>query len=150
MQERAERGVEMDLDKLIWMLDKYRKIKRNYVRHFRFNSTASEVLFGKSKNTIFTSKHYFFPNLVKGEELDASTFELIQIFFATSTFDDIELDKKVKLEAQISLIGGTMGLFTGFSIISGVEICYFVTRVLFRIPISKLEWLLSRFENEKK
>ena len=151
IQERTgNRGVEMDLNKFNWMLNKYRKIKRNYVRHFRFNSTASEVLFGKSKNTIFTSKHYFFPNLVKGEELDASTFELIQIFFATSTFDDIELDKKVKLEAQISLIGGTMGLFTGFSIISGVEICYFVTRVLFRILISKLEWLLSRFENERK
>ena len=63
MQERTgNRGVEMDLNKFNWMLNKYRKMKKNYVRHFRFNSTASEVLFGKSKNTIFTSKHHFFPN----------------------------------------------------------------------------------------
>ena len=60
MQERAERGVEMDLDKLIWMLDKYRKIKRNYVRHFRFNSSASQMLFGKSYNMIFASKYNCF------------------------------------------------------------------------------------------
>ena len=31
-------------------------------------------------------------------------------------------DKKVKFDAQIGLVGGTMGLFTGFSIIGGVEI----------------------------
>ena len=29
------------------------------------------------------------------------------------------------LEAQLGLIGGTMGLLTGFSILSGVEILYF-------------------------
>ena len=32
---------------------------------------------------------------------------------------------KVTLEAQLGLIGGTMGLLTGFSILSGVEIVYF-------------------------
>ena len=29
---------------------------------------------------------------------------------ARATFDDIEQDKKIKTEAQLSLIGGTMGL----------------------------------------
>ena len=53
---------------------------------------------------------------------------IIQIFFDTATFDNIEKDKKVKVEAQMSLIGGTMGLLTGFSIISGVEIIYFVAK----------------------
>ena len=34
---------------------------------------------------------------------------------------------KVTLEAQLGLIGGTMGLLTtGFSILSGVEIVYFL------------------------
>ena len=47
-QERTERGVEMDLDKFIWMLNKYRKIKRNYVRHFRFNSDAVQRAYSKS------------------------------------------------------------------------------------------------------
>ena len=51
-----------------------------------------------------------------------SSVQLIQIFFDTATFDEIEQDKKVKTDAQLSLIGSTMGLLTDFSILSGVEI----------------------------
>ena len=58
-----------------------------------------------------------------------STLQLVQIYFDTATFDDIERDKKIKIEAQLSLIGGTMGLLTGFSIISGVEIVFFLLRL---------------------
>ena len=53
---------------------------------------------------------------------------MVEIYFDTATFDDIERDKKIKTEAQLSLIGGTMGLLTGFSIISGVEIIFFLFR----------------------
>ena len=63
---------------------------------------------------------------VLGTELPPSTVQVVQIFFNTATFDDIERDKKIKTEAQLSLIGGTMGLLTGFSIISGIEIIYFL------------------------
>ena len=64
-----------------------------------------------------------------GEELrSSSTLQLVEIYFDTATFDDIERDKKIKTEAQLSLIGGTMGLLTGFSIISGVEIVFFLFR----------------------
>ena len=52
----------------------------------------------------------------------------IEIYFDTSTYDVVEQDKKMTLEAQLGLIGGTMGLLTGFSILSGVEIVYFVIR----------------------
>ena len=55
---------------------------------------------------------------------------MVEIYFDTATFDDIERDKKIKTEAQLSLIGGTMGLLTGFSIISGVEIIYFAVKIL--------------------
>ena len=34
------------------------------------------------------------------------------------------------MEAQLGLIGGTMGLLTGFSILSGVEIIYYLLRCL--------------------
>ena len=51
---------------------------------------------------------------------------MVQIHFDTATYDEIEKDKKITLEAQLGLIGGTMGLLTGFSILSGVEIIYFV------------------------
>ena len=66
---------------------------------------------------------------VSGEELD-STPQLVQIYFDTPTFIDIERDKKIKTEAQLNLIGGTMGLLTGFSIISGVEIVFFLFRLV--------------------
>ena len=54
----------------------------------------------------------------------------MEIYFNTATFDDIERDRKIKTEAQLSLIGGTMGLLTGFSIISGVEIIFFLFRLI--------------------
>ena len=38
---------------------------------------------------------------------------------------------KVTTEAQLGLIGGTMGLLTGFSILSGVEIVYYLLRLQF-------------------
>ena len=56
--------------------------------------------------------------------------QLVEIYFDTATFDDIERDKKIKTEAQLSLIGGTMGLFSGFSIISGIEIIFFLFRLM--------------------
>ena len=66
--------------------------------------------------------------LLSGDELPHSALQLVAIRFDTATFDDIERDKKIKTEAQLSLIGGTMGLLTGFSIISGVEIIFFLIR----------------------
>ena len=65
-----------------------------------------------------------------GTERNASTIRVVQIYFDTATFDDIERDKKIKLEGQLSLIGGTMGLLTGFSIISGVEIIFYLIRLI--------------------
>ena len=56
--------------------------------------------------------------------------QVVQIYFDTASFDEIERDKKIKFEAQLSLIGGTMGLLTGFSIISGVEILYFSFQII--------------------
>ena len=72
----------------------------------------------------------FKTNKISGEKLPHSTLQLVQIYFDTATFDDIERDKKIKTEAQLSLIGGTMGLLTGFSIISGVEIIFFLFRLI--------------------
>ena len=66
---------------------------------------------------------------ISGTEFQ-STLQLVEIRFDTATFDDIERDKKIKMEAQLSLIGGTMGLLTGVSIISGVEIIFFLLRLI--------------------
>ena len=79
-----------------------------------------------------------------------SSLQLIQIFFDTATFDEIERDKRVKTDAQLSLIGGTMGLLTGFSILSGVEILYFVAKFFVSlIRSSKLGLALKEIISNK-
>ena len=57
----------------------------------------------------------------------------IKVEFETPTFDIITKDKAAKWQEKLSAIGGTMGLLTGFSIISGVEIGYFIVKTRFRI-----------------
>ena len=54
---------------------------------------------------------------------------LVRIFFDTPTFVKIERDKAAKFVDMLSAIGGTMGLLTGFSIISGVEILFFAAKI---------------------
>ena len=62
----------------------------------------------------------------------------VRIYFDTPTFDRITKDEKANFETKLSAIGGTMGLLTGFSIISGVEILYFG----FKIAISVIKkWI---------
>ena len=55
----------------------------------------------------------------------------VRIYFDTPTFDRITKDRAAKFVDMLSAIGGTMGLLTGFSIISGVEIIYFVAKIIF-------------------
>ena len=74
---------------------------------------------------------------LSGQEAQESTIELVQIYFDTATFDNIERDQKIKFDAQISLIGGTMGLLTGFSIISGVEIVAFLFKLIMALRFKK-------------
>ena len=55
----------------------------------------------------------------------------VRIYFDTPTFDRITKDRAAKFVDMLSAIGGTMGLLTGFSIISGVEIIYFAAKMIF-------------------
>ena len=54
----------------------------------------------------------------------------MRIYFNTPTFDEITKDRAAKFEDVLSAIGGTMGLLTGFSIISAVEILYFMVKFI--------------------
>ena len=49
----------------------------------------------------------------------------MKIYFADSTFDKVTKDQKSNLMDKIANIGGTLGLFTGCSLISLYEIFYF-------------------------
>ena len=58
-----------------------------------------------------------------------SKLRFAKIRFETPTFDRVTKDQAAKFVDMLSAIGGTMGLLTGFSIISGVEIIYFVIKI---------------------
>ena len=73
---------------------------------------------------------------------------MVQIYFKTATYDEIERDVKVTLEAQLGLIGGTMGLFTGFSILSGVEIIYYVIKFFMSLRTSRKDAHLNHSKAE--
>ena len=57
----------------------------------------------------------------------------VRIYFDTPTFNRIKKDRAAKFEDMLSTIGGTMGLLTGFSIISGVEIVYFAVKIAIKL-----------------
>ena len=61
----------------------------------------------------------------------ASKLHYVKISFDTPKFEKITKDRAAKWTDQLSAIGGTMGLLTGFSIISGVEILYFTLKIAF-------------------
>ena len=58
---------------------------------------------------------------------------VIQIYFNTATYDEIVRDVSVTLADQLGVIGGTMGLFAGFSFLSGLEIIYFFVKYLISV-----------------
>jgi uncharacterized membrane protein (Fun14 family) len=66
-----------------------------------------------------------------------SQLKFVQIYFGTATYDKIDSDVKVTVEAQLGLIGGTMGLLTGFSLLSAVEIVYFVIKFFLSLRVDR-------------
>ena len=56
------------------------------------------------------------------------SLKFVRIYFDAKTLDKITKDRAAKFVDMLSAIGGTMGLLTGFSIISGVEIIFFMFR----------------------
>ena len=71
--------------------------------------------------------------LVSGFNLTwTDDLKIIRISFNTPMFDRITKDSAAKTVDMLSAIGGTMGLFTGFSIISGVELLFYLTKICFQ------------------
>ena len=77
-----------------------------------------------------------------------SDLKIIKIKFDTPVFDRITKDRAAKFVDILSAIGGTMGLLTGFSIISAVEIAYFAVRIfignLFKFNKSWFKFYVNR------
>ena len=75
---------------------------------------------------------YFINSLLLTEFEWQNKLRFVRIYFDTPTFDKITKDRAAKFVDMLSAIGGTMGLLTGFSIISGVEILYFALKALIK------------------
>ena len=56
-------------------------------------------------------------------------YKMIGIYIDTPAFDQVTMDKSATTDI-LSTIGGTFGLLTGFSLISAVEIVYFLGKFL--------------------
>ena len=54
----------------------------------------------------------------------------MKIHFYATSLDRITRDRAAKFVDMMSAVGGTMGLLTGFSIISGIEIVYFGIKII--------------------
>ena len=99
----------------------YKKYKRWY--KFSSDATAGESL--RIVNLLITKDclDYEYDNRLR----------FVRIYFDTPSFDRITKDRAAKFTDMLSAIGGTMGLLTGFSIISGVEIFYFALKIAMRV-----------------
>ena len=54
----------------------------------------------------------------------------VRIFFDTASFDLITKDEKAPFDVRLSSVGGTLGLLTGFSLISAMEILFFSSKLI--------------------
>ena len=60
-------------------------------------------------------------------------WKYVRIYFDATTFDIVTKDRAAKFVDIISALGGTLGLFTGFSIMSAFEIVYFGIKIILNI-----------------
>ena len=130
------------------LLEAYQRHKKRFVKNFVFNASAHSANFGeKIAKKKICLRLTFQPQKNPVLHCSWSRFTLTQLhmtrfsfqvpFFTFQFWRQIVRDKKLKFEAQLSLIGGTMGLLTGFSIISAVEIVYFLIKLLVKGILAK-------------
>ena len=62
----------------------------------------------------------------------------VKIIFVDPVFDIVTRDISATFVDKISEIGGTMGLLTGFTIITAVEIVYFAAKII--IGLFNINW----------
>ena len=81
----------------------------------------------------YKGRNKFLTNVIQSNR----KLKYVRIYFDTPTFDRITKDRAAKPVDMLSAIGGTMGLLTGFSLISGVEIIYFACKIIVNFLIKK-------------
>ena len=106
------------------LIQDYKAYKSTLVKNMKFNSASPNL---GIEIIVLLDIRINWSRFISALPNEAEMY-FIEIFFDISTYDKVEQDKKMTLEAQLGLIGGTMGLLTGFSILSGVEIIYYAIK----------------------
>ena len=99
----------------------------NYKKWFQYPDNLKGTKFQYFTHNVYRALDYQWENKLR----------FVRIYFDTPTFDRITKDDACKFVDQLSAIGGTMGLFSGFSIISSVEILYFGVKIIVDIMKKK-------------
>ena len=76
------------------------------------------------------------------------SLRFVRMHFLATTFDRITKERAAKFVDMFSAIGGTMGLLTGFSIISAVEILYFAVKFILQSVKKNVAGKLRMTKNE--
>ena len=120
----AKSELKKDLGTLFPILGEYNLFKRVTTYPSKADGMSANAMCNRHTfNIIFLTLGYEWKNKLR----------YVKIYFDTPTFDRIEKDRAAKFVDMLSAIGGTMGLLTGFSIISGVELIYFVVKIIFNM-----------------
>ena len=104
----------------------YRKFRKIYLVNKDTSIKQGKIIIH------FEYNQYIFQDM-KSSELNQAmelNMKFVRIYFDATTFDRITKDRAAKFADMLSAIGGTMGLLTGFSILSGVEILYFGVKII--------------------
>ena len=112
-----------------------RSFEGNFSKFFETISTMSNWPFVNEQAVFVPRKRYDAFNakwIVESVELE-QRLEIVEIYFTAPNYDIVTKDARTDLVTKISLIGGMLGLFTGFSFVSGVEIIYFTSKLILKI-----------------
>ena len=109
------------------------KLSKEYWTYKNFYNFPPEY---KGNVYMYTRK---WNSIISEYELKKENLRFIRIYFDTFVFDRVTKDRSAKFVDMLSAIGGTLGLLSGFSIISGVEIVYFAIKVILRLIDKKMK-----------
>ena len=112
-----------------------RSFEGNFSQFFEKISTVSNWPFVNEQAVFVPRKRYDAFNakwIVESVELE-QRLEIVEIYFTAPNYDIVTKDARTDLVTKFSLIGGMLGLFTGFSFVSGMEVIYFILKYLINI-----------------
>jgi len=131
-QKKIDDRISNVVREMIDYISKTSYILQNLAEQFIGFETKSDIkdkIIKLSANYWKYKGFYNFSSQFKEYELERPNLKYVKIQFNAPVFDKVTKDRSAKFVDQLSAIGGTMGLLTVFSIISGVEIIYFVVKI---------------------